>query len=204
MTTRRTADQLHTGTSDRQATLLRLARDSIRVALAAGDRLGFETDDPEYLSPRAVFVTLRAPGPEDGESGRHEPGELRGCIGQVEAERPLYAAVQDAAVKAATIDPRFYPVTLDEVDELCIEISILSPMRTVHELGDIRIGEDGLLIAGGRRRGLLLPEVATTFGWGAAEFLRQLCRKAGLPDNAWPDNASLFAFTTESFEECPD
>lgn len=186
-----------------QAALLRLARDSIRVALATGDQLGFETDDPWLLEPRAVFVTLRTPRQGNAASGAHDPGELRGCIGQIEAERPLFAAVQDAATKAATIDPRFYPVTLGELDALCIEISILSPMRPIHELREIRIGQDGLLITGNRRRGLLLPEVPLDYGWGAAEFVRHLCGKAGLPADAWPGNASLFAFTTESFEECP-
>jgi AmmeMemoRadiSam system protein A len=117
----------------------------------------------------------------------------------VEADAPLYAAVQDAAVKAATIDPRFYAVTTDELDGLSIEISILSPMRSIATLDEIKIGRDGLLIIGERRRGLLLPDVAVAYGWNAREFVRHLCRKAALPDDAWPGQARLYAFTTESF-----
>ena len=186
-----------------QAELLQLARDSIRVAITTGHDLVYHTEDAWFLEPRAVFVTLRTRGEGDLLPGVHDPGELRGCIGHVEAERPLYLAVQDAAVKAATVDPRFYPVQLEELEELCIEISILSPMRSIGRLEDIRVGVDGLLITGSHRRGLLLPEVPLSFGWDAAEFVRHLCGKAGLPEDAWPARARLFAFTTESFEECP-
>lgn len=182
----------------RRHRLLSFARESIRVALATGDNLVFETDDDWFLRPAAVFVTLRAPS---GHEATH--GELRGCIGQVEAERPLYLAVQDAAIKAATVDPRFYPVQLGELDTLCIEVSILSPMRPIRRLGEIRIGRDGLLISGSGRRGLLLPEVPLAFDWDRAEFVRHLCLKAGLPEDAWPEHARLQAFTTEAFEDCP-
>ena len=187
----------------RQAELLQVARDSIRVALATGHNLVYHTEDDWFLEPRAVFVTLRTRGDGDLLPGVHDPGELRGCIGQIEAERPLYLAVQDAAVKAATIDPRFYPVQLEELDDLGIEISILSALRAIERLDEIRVGVDGLLITGSRRRGLLLPEVPLSFGWDAAEFVRHLCGKAGLPEDAWPARARLYAFTTESFEERP-
>lgn len=174
--------------------LLELARRSIRQAITRGEPVEFATDDARLWAPAAVFVTLRS-GPTVWEP----QGELRGCVGGIEAEQPLFAAVQEAAVKAATIDPRFYPVRPDELDDLSIEISILSPMRPVERLDDIRIGRDGLLIIGERRRGLLLPEVPLDFGWGTEEYVRQLCHKASLPEDAWPGRARLLAFSTESF-----
>ena len=158
----------------------------------------YQTDDPYLLEPAAVFVTLRQ-RPE-GDAPFAE-GELRGCIGQVEPNDPLYLAVQDAAVKAATVDPRFYPVTIEELSGLLLEISVLSPFRPVDRLEEIAVGQNGLLIVGERRRGLLLPEVPLAYGWGAEEFVWALCQKAGLPSNAWPEKARLYAFTTESFVE---
>ncbi len=177
-----------------RAELLQLARESIRAVATTGRLPDYGTANPWFLEPAAVFVTLR------GAPNAYEPqGELRGCVGQVEPDAPLYAAVQDAAAKAATIDPRFYPVQAGEVDVLSLEISILSPMRPVESYDEIEIGRDGLLIIGERRRGLLLPEVPVEYNWGAREFVRQLCRKAALPDDAWPGHARLWAFSTESF-----
>jgi AmmeMemoRadiSam system protein A len=185
---------VHTMNAAAQAELLRLARRTIREAITSGQVSGCPMKDGWLQTPAAVFVTLR------GAPSYYEPeGELRGCVGQVEASGPLCVAVQDAAVKAATVDPRFDPVTLEEVDDLSIEISVLSPMRPVERYEEIEIGRDGLFIIGERRRGLLLPEVPLRYGWEPREFVRQLCRKAGLPDDAWPDHARLLAFTTESF-----
>ena len=177
-----------------RAELLTLARDSIREAITGDGMPDYVTDNPHFLEPAAVFVTLR------GAPAFYEPeGELRGCVGRTEADAPLYLAVEDAAIKAATIDPRFYPVRPEELDGLSIEISVLSPMRSISDYNEIEIGRDGLLISGDRRRGLLLPEVPLHFGWDVREFVRQLCRKAMLPDDAWPGRARLWAFTTESF-----
>jgi len=188
-----------------RAELLRLARESVREFVTTGERPAYQTDNAWFLEPAAVFVTLRVRRPAEAVAESRaltgEPEELRGCVGQIEAEAPLHLAVRDAAIKAATADPRFYPVRLDEVDGLRVEISILSPMRPIARLSEIAIGQDGLLIVGHRRRGLLLPEVAPSFGWDRAEFVRNLCWKAGLPDDAWPDHARLFAFTTEAFQE---
>lgn len=186
------------------AELLRLARATLAHYLATGDLLAYTADNAWFETPAAVFVTLRVrrehtTGGEHGESW--SPGDLRGCIGQIEADAPLYAAVQDAAIKAATVDPRFYPVAAGELDNLSIEISVLSPMRPLESLDEMVIGQDGLLIIGEHRRGLLLPEVPLAYGWGKETFVRALCQKAGLPDDAWPERAWLYAFTTESFED---
>lgn len=188
---------------ERHRELLRLARESIAHYLASGQVLPYQPTEDALLVPAGVFVTLRtrpAPGVEFNEP-EEALGELRGCIGRVEADDPLYLAVQDAAIKSATRDPRFAPVVPEELANLAIEISVLSPLRPVHNLDEIEIGRDGLLIIGDRRRGLLLPEVAPAYGWGKEEFLRALCWKAGLPDDAWPDRARLYAFTTESFSD---
>lgn len=187
-------DTQPSGHDAERAELLQLARDTIRAVVTIGQLPDYRPTTPWFLEPAAVFVTLR------GAASVYEPqGELRGCVGQVEPTAPLYAAVQDAAAKAATIDPRFYPVQADEVDALNVEVSVLSPMRPIERYEEIEIGRDGLLIVGERRRGLLLPEVPVEYGWGPREFVRQLCRKANLPDDAWPGHARLWAFTTESF-----
>lgn len=184
--------------------LLLLARQSIAEYLATGQYPPYTSDDPWLFRPAAVFVTLRMrpdSNRDEAEGESEARGELRGCIGQVEAEMPLYLAVQDAAIKAAVNDPRFYPVTPGELGSLLIKISILTQMRPVESLDEVIIGRDGLLIVGDRRRGLLLPEVAVTYDWNREEYIRFLCQKAGLPVDAWPRRARLFAFGVESFEE---
>lgn len=189
----------HDETAGARAGLLRLARVTIERYLTTGEGTPCQTDDPWLQAPAAVFVTLRRRGPA-GEVV-HDPGSLRGCIGHIEADRPLYVAVQDAAIKAATIDPRFDPVAPDELPRLSIEISILSPMRPLAGPDEVRLGRDGLLIVGKRHRGLLLPEVPLGFGWDEETFVTAVCRKAGLPDDAWRGDARLYAFTTEVIEE---
>lgn len=195
----------HTGPhAAHHAALLQLARATLAHYLASGTVLPYETADKWLSTPAAVFVTLRVRDPRAGGGPYGDgwvAGDLRGCIGHIDAERPLYAAVQDSAIKAAIADPRFYPVTAGELDNLVIEVSVLSPLRPVASLDEIEVGQDGLLIIGQRRRGLLLPEVPLAYGWGKNEFLRALCQKAGLPEDVWPGAATLYAFTTESFEE---
>lgn len=185
---------------DYRHTLLELARRSIAHFLETGEYLAYPPAMPRLLEPAAVFVTLRLR--REAQPDAAEEGEdLRGCIGQIEAEKPLYAAVQDAAIKAATTDPRFYPVAPEELPKLWIEISVLSPLRLVDRPEAIVVGRDGLLLVGPHRRGLLLPEVPTMYGWDRAEFLRAIHSKAGLPQGFWPEEAQMYAFTTDSFEE---
>lgn len=185
-----------------RAELLRLARATIAHYVATGEMLPYKPADSSLIRPAAVFVTLRRrayePAVDDGEDTFDS---LRGCIGQIEADQPLFAAVQDAAVKAATGDPRFDPVVPEELPDLLIEISILSGMRPLDGLDDLLIGQDGLLIVGEGYRGLLLPHVPLAFGWDKETYVTAVCRKAGLPDDAWPGRARLYAFTTETFEE---
>ena len=140
--------------------------------------------------PGGAFVTL------------HLDGELRGCIGYVEYPGPLRRAVDEVARKAAFEDPRFPPLTPPEIDRIEIEISVLSPLRRIRGSGEVRVGEDGLVVELGGHRGLLLPQVAREYRWGAEEFLENTARKAGLPPGTWRNSsAELYAFTAEVFSE---
>ncbi|MEW6509376.1 MAG: AmmeMemoRadiSam system protein A [Bacteroidota bacterium] len=137
-----------------------------------------------------AFVTLR------------RGGDLRGCIGYIESELPLGQVVQEVAIKAAREDPRFPPVTEDELRELTFEISVLSPLRPVQNVEEIQVGQHGLLLELGWHRGLLLPQVAVEYGWDREQFLNHTARKAGLPPRAWEDpRATLYLFQAEVFDE---
>ena len=140
---------------------------------------------------RGAFVTLRV------------NGALRGCIGQVEAERPLVITVGECAAAAAVQDPRFPPVSPTELGDLDIEISVLSPLIDISP-EEIEIGRHGLLISSGFQRGLLLPQVPLEWHWDAMRFLEETCRKAGLPRDAWQHGARVQAFTTQVFVERPE
>jgi AmmeMemoRadiSam system protein A len=169
--------------------LLGIARAAIAQSLARGEApVPLRTD--ALMRPAAAFVTL------------HTHGQLRGCIGHVEADRALGDVVASCAVSAATSDSRFHSITAAELDALEIEISVLSTFEAVHEIDEIQVGRHGLLIESGWRRGLLLPQVAPEWGWDAAQFVAQTCRKAGLPPDAWPSKgAMLFRFEAEVFGE---
>ena len=170
--------------------LLEIARDAIAATLGRASSQIHPTDG--FLAREAgAFVTL------------HIHGELRGCIGQVEADRPLADVVASCAVSAARSDPRFPPVTAEELDTVDIEVSVLSGFDPVHSIADIEVGRHGLLIESGWRRGLLLPQVATEWQWDAETFLSQTCRKAGLPPDSWKHapTVKLWRFEAEVFGE---
>ena len=129
-------------------------------------------------------------------------GELRGCIGHILAQEPLAATVQQAAVSAATGDPRFPPLTLEELEKITVEISVLSPLRRITDVEEIEVGKYGLFIVAEEGSGLLLPQVATDEGWTRDQFLDALCRKAGLPEDAWRSGGTtLYTFTAIVFGE---
>jgi AmmeMemoRadiSam system protein A len=128
--------------------------------------------------------------------------ELRGCLGLLSSDRPLPETIALMARRAATEDPRFYPVSADELNELTIEVSILSTFKKISSVADVTIGRDGLLIQSGVKRGLLLPQVAVKCMFTPETFLEETCLKAGLPRSAWKDpEANLFSFTAEIIEE---
>ncbi|HET9468585.1 MAG TPA: AmmeMemoRadiSam system protein A [Vicinamibacterales bacterium] len=139
-----------------------------------------------------AFVTLRV------------RGNLRGCIGYPEPELLLVEVIDRCAVSAALADPRFPPLSADEWDEIDLELSILGPIEPAHDIRDVVIGRDGLIVEFGRRRGLLLPQVAVEWKWDAEEFACQTCVKAGLPKDAWQKGAKLFKFEAEVFGELPE
>jgi hypothetical protein len=159
---------------------LSLARRAIEAYLVERRRLRRGTDfDPVAPEPRGAFVTLSTLS-----------GDLRGCIGTILPVGPLDETVARMAVAAAAEDPRFSPVTLRELPGLRIEISAL----TVPEPADpdlVEVGRHGLIVTRGSHKGLLLPQVASEWGWDRVQFLNQTCRKAGLPAGAWREPGTL-------------
>jgi AmmeMemoRadiSam system protein B/AmmeMemoRadiSam system protein A len=175
--------------SDEREKLLVIARQTIAQFLETGTVPLFEVSEPNLFQERGCFVTLK----------KH--GELRGCIGNLVPTRPLYLTVQNVAISAAINDPRFPPVTREELKDIDIEISILSPIEPIADVGEIEVGRHGLVIVKGQNQGVFLPQVATEQNWDLDEFLRQICLKAGLPEDAWKEGTQLYVFTAEVFGE---
>lgn len=168
--------------------LLRIARRAATGWLRER-RVPQESPESDKLNaPGAAFVTLT------------EEGRLRGCIGYTEARAPLYRTVQECAVASATEDPRFLPMSADELGGVRIEISVLTPLVPVRA-DAVEVGVHGLMVTRGGRRGLLLPQVPAEHGWDREKFLSQVCLKAGLPGDAWRKGAELYSFTAEVFGE---
>ncbi len=167
--------------------LLKTAREAIEAALKGKKYTPVHSEKLEVH--RGVFVTLEV------------DNELRGCIGMIKARGPLYEAVAEMAVSAAMEDPRFPQLEPDEFPHLKISISVLSRLERVHDLSNIEVGRDGLLIKMDMHSGLLLPQVASEHGWDRTEFLEQTCLKAGLPKNSYKDSyAEIYKFTADIFE----
>lgn len=142
----------------------------------------------ELPEASGVFVTIK------------RRGELRGCLGTLQCRHGLAQEVAKCAADAASQDPRFPPVGRDELPELSIEVSVLGPLESIAaDPANVVVGRDGLVAEQGYRRGLLLPQVATEWGWTAEQFLRQTCLKAGLPGDAWQHGARIFRFEAEVF-----
>ncbi|UCF20318.1 MAG: AmmeMemoRadiSam system protein A [Gemmatimonadota bacterium] len=171
--------------------VVRLARRTLEEFLGGVEPSKPVTDSPALRRPCATFVTLR----------RRDSGELRGCRGEVHARYPLVDSVVRMAIAAATDDPRFPVVTREELPDLQIEISALTPLEPI-EPGEVVVGRHGLMISKGLSSGLLLPQAAVHYGWDREMFLCMLCRKAGLPDDAWKaGNSRLLAFEAEVWGE---
>lgn len=131
----------------------------------------------------------------------HLLDDLRGCLGRVEADLAVARVVQHLGRALADSDPRFAPVAIGEVEDLTIEISVLSPEREALSIEEIEIGRHGLIIERDGRRGLLLPQVARDHGWDVETFLGQTCLKAALSPDAWRTGARIFTFDAEVFGE---
>lgn len=173
-----------------RAELLRIARQTLEAYLGRREWTPVVAELPSLTERRGAFVTLE----------RH--GVLRGCIGHMADDRPLALCVQEMAIQAATADPRFPPVTIEELPEIEIEISALTPFRQVSDFSEIQVGQHGLLVVKGTHRGVLLPQVATREHWDRETFLSYTCLKAGLPFEDWRSGeAQIFVFQAEVFGE---
>jgi len=174
-------------TREQQRILLDLAYKAIEEYLRTNKVPAYTTEDPVMNQNSGIFLTLRI------------GVMLRGCIGQLWSEDPLYKVVQDTAISAATRDPRFPPLTIKELEDITIKISILSPLRRITEIEEIEVGTHGLVIVHEGQRGVLLPQVPVERGWDRITFLENLCLKAGLPGYSWKENPTLYVFTTIEF-----
>ena len=171
-----------------RATLLAIARRAIIDYVNGAPPVPAQRAD-DVDRPAGAFVTI------------HNHGELRGCIGHIEADRPVSQVVADCARAACSSDPRFPAVTAGELPHLAIELSVLGPLEPVNDPAEITVGRHGLVVAMGWHRGLLLPQVATEWHWDRMTFLEQTCHKAGLPRDAWKTGAKVWRFEAEVFAE---
>jgi AmmeMemoRadiSam system protein A len=170
-----------------QQRLLHIARRALEEGVRKYELSEWEEEPEGVLRERCgAFVTL------------WKAGRLRGCIGYVEAQKPLYQTVRECALAAALRDPRFDPVTPEELPALTLEISVLSPLFEI-AAEQVEVGRHGLMISQGPLRGLLLPQVAVEWKWDRERFLEETCTKAGLPPDAWRYGARIQAFTAQVF-----
>jgi len=174
-----------------QKEALEIARKTLEEYLTSGKIPEISPKNPSLLKNLGAFVTLR------------KKGELRGCIGEFEPKEPLYRVIQRMAIAAATEDPRFSPVTAQELGEIKIEISVMTPKRKIENWEEIELGKHGVVVQKGFRSGTFLPQVATETGWNLEEFLSQLCwQKAGLPPDCYKEpSTNLYVFEAQVFEE---
>ena len=172
---------------------VRLARSAIKAHLA-GEIVETGGLPEVFGEKRGVFVTL------------HKNGDLRGCIGYPEPVMLLKDAIPDSAVSAAVRDPRFPHVRYEEMEDIVVEVTILTPPVKIDAMPSdlpkhVEVGRHGLIVRKGAYQGLLLPQVATEWGFDAEEFLSQTCVKAGLFPDAWLTGAVVYSFEGQIFTE---
>jgi len=170
--------------------LKKIAKESIKKAIIGeGVKLNFENIDSELNKKRGIFVTL------------YKNNRLRGCIGKVkENKKPIYKSVSDMAISAALKDNRFLPVTLEEIDDLNIQISILSSLKKIDKpKKEIKLGKHGVYIEKAFNTAVYLPEVAKETNWSLNDYMGNLCKKAGLEERAWQKgDINIYIFTTNT------
>ncbi len=165
-----------------------LAKDAIAAKLTGRGYGDFAIRSDILKEKRGAFVTLK------------KKDQLRGCIGYIDAIKPLHQTVREMAVAAAFHDPRFPKLSSEEFEQLTFEISVLGPLLRISDIHEIEVGKHGLYITRGRNSGLLLPQVATAYGWGRITFLEETCHKAGLPPQAWKDkDTKIYIFSADVF-----
>ncbi|RKX68713.1 hypothetical protein DRP53_10165 [candidate division WOR-3 bacterium] len=179
---------INLGLSQKEKQVLRqLAMSAIR-AVVRGEKFTMPPISERLKRNNGAFVTIK------------KDGQLRGCIGYLLGVKPLYQTVIEVAQSAAMRDPRFPPLTPEELDEIEIEISVLTEPVPVKDIGEIKIGRDGIIIRRGPNQGLLLPQVAIENDWDLYEFLAHTCLKAGLPTDAWQkEGTQIYRFSAEVF-----
>jgi len=169
--------------------LINVARKSMTDYITLGKRQKITASGPLFLERRGAFVTLK------------KKGALRGCIGRIIADKPLINVIDEMAIQASTADPRFPPVRKEELKDISIEISVLSPLKEISDISQIEVGKHGLIIQKGFHMGLLLPQVPTEYGWSKEEFLEHTCLKAGLDPEEWKKGVNMRVFSAEVFGE---
>ncbi|MFQ5480040.1 MAG: AmmeMemoRadiSam system protein A [Thermodesulfobacteriota bacterium] len=180
-------------TEDEKRAALSIARGAITRALDGSKDKAAETSEEHkgLKAPLGLFVTL------------HKAGSLRGCIGNFTSDTPLYENIKDMACAAAFNDPRFTPVSLEELPSIHIEISVLSPLREIKDINEIEVGRHGIFIQRGYSRGVLLPQVAVENGFDRETFLEHTCMKAGLSPGCWKEDVKISIFEADIFSETP-
>jgi AmmeMemoRadiSam system protein A len=176
-------------TLEEKKELLQLARKTIENYLDKGKKEYPQTDNPKFSEKRGVFVTL------------HKKGDLRGCIGYPLPTKPLIEAVVDNAISSAAEDYRFSPVTAEELENIDIEISVLTVPQKVKSYEDVVVGRDGIIISKSFMKGLLLPQVPVEQGWDLEQYISWGCRKAGLPEDEWKKGVEIKTFQGIVFGE---
>lgn len=174
-------------TEDEKKELLQLAHSTIELFVSENKIPEYKTKNTNLIEKKGAFVTLK------------KNGRLRGCIGFIEPRLPLYQSIMQTAIYAACRDARFLPVSQDELDELEVEISVLSPLQKISDPKLVMVGKHGLVIAKNGKKGLLLPQVPVENHWDQQTFLEQTCIKAGLPKDAWKTGADIFVFEAVIF-----
>jgi uncharacterized protein len=170
--------------------LIEIIKSTIQSRLEGRATPAFEVESEILKQKRGAFVTLK------------KDGRLRGCIGYIEAKKPLYITIEEMAVASAFHDPRFPPLKRNELKYLTLEISVLSPLKVIHDIQEIDVGIHGIYIVKGCCSGLLLPQVATEYKWDRLTFLEETCCKAGLPPNAWKEKETrIYIFSADVFYE---
>lgn len=169
--------------------LLKIARGTIESYVNGMEDPLPDPPEGSLTEERGAFVSL------------HKGGALRGCIGTFAADKPLYEVVSEMAVSAAAKDPRFTPVASDELKEIDIEISAITPLREITDVEEIETGRHGIYLVKGKHAGVLLPQVATEHNLDRTAFLEHTCMKAGLPKSCWKEGAKILVFEAEIFGE---
>lgn len=174
---------------DQQKYLLGLARQAIEHHLKTRKTIKIKIKDERLKEKRGAFVTLKV------------ENQLRGCIGYPLPYKSLYETTINVAISAATQDYRFQPLTLEELHETKIEISVLSLPKPVKDVKEIKVGKHGIIISKGPYKGLLLPQVPLEWNWDLETYLSHGCLKAGLDEDEWKKGAQIEIFSAQVFSE---